>query len=574
MRLSFALITAGLAIAVLLGAPLAWDGSYWLFKTLDLQIPYVSNERYSNILFEAPAAAAGRLTDNLPLLRILFGLPYAALPLLALAAAWWVVRDRAPGLILWAVLGIGLATLPGQLCFVCEGNISAQLFWPLYLAILVGLPRASFPVLGAVAPLLFFFHPVAIPLFVIAAATSLLVAVARREWRKRLMLFAVGLLVLAVLAALRLRAIATPYESSQLSLDIQALYFVKAVVGLPLAALLVSWLSGLLFLLSRHFAGHPTKKLLRNGALWGLALSGLLLVAWAVQPLAWKDALLFKTFAVLGAGPFMLYALLDIMAGRRRGLLHRVDPSYERVAIVLVSLAYVAVLTIQSVLFSGMTSSVLADIRSSEAPCIARSSLTTFQGTALEHWSLTALVLDHQSRTPEHILLDTEKACLEAAAPGPIQLVTWETQGDGWFNLRDARARIDVAGDCVVTFSRGFHWVEGTDTDWWVWMWGRGKVLVFVRREEEGSLLGGLTSIQGPNTVNLWLNDDALPPVTVDAGVFQPLGPFPLRLTPGVNNILFESDAPGAFVQDRSLVLAVHNLRVVLDSGTECRIVR
>src|ERR1700754_3837231 len=141
----FLLAGVGLFVAAFSGAALAWDGSVYLFQLLDDQRPFVPHYRLINIVLQAPVLILSMLTGDLAVLRAAFGLVYASIPLLALAASWWVVRQFAPELFVWAALGIGFGMLPGQFNFVAEALLSVLLFWPLGLAILVGLRRQHVP---------------------------------------------------------------------------------------------------------------------------------------------------------------------------------------------------------------------------------------------------------------------------------------------------------------------------------------------------------------------------------------------------------------------------------------------
>jgi hypothetical protein len=51
MRFYFGLIIAALGFAAVSGAAMAWDGSYMLFKILDLQSPVPAHGRLVNVPF-------------------------------------------------------------------------------------------------------------------------------------------------------------------------------------------------------------------------------------------------------------------------------------------------------------------------------------------------------------------------------------------------------------------------------------------------------------------------------------------------------------------------------------------
>src|SRR5918996_5328954 len=105
MRLYFGLMIVPLIFAAVSGAAMSWDGSYVLFKILDLQSPFPAHGRFVNIPLHWIVLLASRLTSDLTILQMVFGLVYASIPFLALVISWWVVRGHAETLFIWAALG-------------------------------------------------------------------------------------------------------------------------------------------------------------------------------------------------------------------------------------------------------------------------------------------------------------------------------------------------------------------------------------------------------------------------------------------------------------------------------------
>ena len=134
-----------LPVLVLTDAALTWDGAYYLFHMLHTRTPFIAHDRLIDAPLHWPVVLAQHLTDDLPTLRAVFGSLHAVTPLAAIALSWWVVRGAAPALIIWPVLTIGIATLPGQINLISEGIKAQQLFWPVLLAILVRLPPRTIP---------------------------------------------------------------------------------------------------------------------------------------------------------------------------------------------------------------------------------------------------------------------------------------------------------------------------------------------------------------------------------------------------------------------------------------------
>lgn len=140
MRFYFALTAIALIIAGLAGAALSFDGSTYLYGILESQAPHAPNDRYIYIPLHLPVLLADRYTDGLAIVRAVFGLVYAAIPITALLLCWWVVHDQARHLFIWPAISIGLGTLPGQFYLVSEGMYVAQLAWPIVLSLLLRLP--------------------------------------------------------------------------------------------------------------------------------------------------------------------------------------------------------------------------------------------------------------------------------------------------------------------------------------------------------------------------------------------------------------------------------------------------
>lgn len=152
------LIGLGYGIAALVGLPLFGDGGhYFVMLALD-GTPLISQGRLGAALLQVPALIAWRLTDDLLLLRHAFAFGYAALPWLALCACWWLVRRRAPWLLLYPLLS--LLALQINFSAVSELLASLVLAWPLALALCCYPGRAGTAAYALVlAPLLVLLHP-------------------------------------------------------------------------------------------------------------------------------------------------------------------------------------------------------------------------------------------------------------------------------------------------------------------------------------------------------------------------------------------------------------------------------
>src|SRR5208282_829898 len=92
VQIFFLVVLLGLAVAAFAGAPLTWDGAFYLFSALDTQWPFVPHGRTINVALQLPVVAASHLTQNLAPLRLIFCLCYASVPDVGLVASWLICR--------------------------------------------------------------------------------------------------------------------------------------------------------------------------------------------------------------------------------------------------------------------------------------------------------------------------------------------------------------------------------------------------------------------------------------------------------------------------------------------------
>ncbi len=473
MRLYFALVAGALVIAAICGAALSWDGSYYLFETLDSQTPYVPHDRLSDLLLNWPALAASRFTADFTIIRLVFNLAYAVVPLAALAASWLIVRKTAPSLFVWAALAIGLGTLPGQFSLIGEGIQVAQLGWPVLLATLLRLPRRHIPLVVVFVALVFVEHPTGSAVLGFSALIAAIIGLRYREDRWKMWGWACGLAILGVVRFLRLYG--DSYETGQLSLSLQVDHFHSSVAGMPLYALLFAWSAALVIFLShfgdpivnRAFArtlevyGGPDNHDLeartsrvkiisiffRVYGYLGVLAAGLILLVWASSPHAWKGELDYKGLVLACCLPFMLFAAIEGILGHAtvsdqpgRGL-----SAYRRGVILLSGAVFLAVFGTQSLVFAHITSELQQDIRNDTSGCIPIYGEPALNDTLFTHWSVSSLAMVLQSRKPHTVVLDTF-SCDAFRHAGRVQLISWDPYSyiTHWFDLGLVRARLAV----------------------------------------------------------------------------------------------------------------------------------
>lgn len=436
MRRFFLIMSVALGVAVACGSALTYDGSYYLYSLLEQGYPFVPNRRLLHAPLQSVVVLASQFTDNVFILHLVFGVAYVSMPLLALLACWWIVRQRAPGLFVWAAFGIGISTLPGQITFISEGAIVLQFTWALYLAILTEIRREHLPLLLLIALMMFFAHPGGWILFALAAALSVLTGIRFPAQRRARWLRAALFAMLAVGAYVRFVSGANVYELEQLGFSLLLTRFTSSVIGTPLIMLLGAGIAGLALLLSAWFGSWRGR---RQRVIFGaLLVSGLAAALFATVPLFWLDSLSYRFFIIPASLPFIAAAALD--SPRRSSSEQPINAEWDlrqRVA-ERIALIFALVIIIQSVSWAVMSGSLRNTLRDARSGCVPHeaSELNWTMTTALYHWSITPYSLLLQGRTPSAVILQKNRCETSDFVTGfPLADWDWRLWQGGWFDL-------------------------------------------------------------------------------------------------------------------------------------------
>jgi hypothetical protein len=427
----FALILLGSLIAGWFMAPLTWDGSYYLFKALDLREPFTPLGRTINIVLMAPVLWAQAAGADFGILRAAFVLPYVFIPVIGLAAAWLVVEESRPELFVWPALCAGLMLLPVRFFYTSEGPMVTSLFWALPLSVLAG-PRVwHLPILALLGYACWVSHPAtAVLLFL----TALLAAHAgwQRPRERRLQWLLAG----AMLAAGAARALLplSGYESESLSVQRLVDSFRDSVWGFPFISLVLGGVASLLVLLG-------TNARLRGWLGWALELlpgvlilaAGLALIPWARNLYYWAHSLDFRFWIWPIFALFIAFATLDALQVRGP---ERTSPPDRRWTLLATGLAFVLVLTLQGRSWMHLGGVLDQSLATLPPGCSARSLLENTGGTALDHWGTVFHVVVRQGQRPAQVVLDGE-GCQLLRQTGVVRLADWDQRPaeDGWFRF-------------------------------------------------------------------------------------------------------------------------------------------
>lgn len=589
MRSFFALMATALVAAAASSGATLWDGGYYFFQILDADAPFVAQGRLINVPLHWTVLLASRLTDDLQALAIIFGLTYATLPLLALGVSWWIVRDRAPASFVWAAFGIGLGTVLLQLYFVSEAIIAIQLFWPILLAMLIGAQHRHLPAVVALSAAVLLAHPVAIPLFALAAvlAGMLGVRVGPGRARRRAWLWGGAFATLAVVAAVQVVGARNSYEAEQLSLRAVRAAFADSMNGLTLVALACTWGAALLIFAAPFVDRLRDERFVLGvyaAELGALMVAGAVLFIWARDPRLWAGAIGFRTLALFASLPLMgLAALEGLLADPARapvtGPTGRVWPHRLR-TIQVIAVIFLIVLVSQGTSWLNLNNRLRETLTARPTACVAKSSLGWIEGTPLDNWTLTVRSLWLQGPAPRRVMLDGDW-CAEGRFVEGLPVAPWERRP--WHGGRFALAPLEERLSAEQQSPRGCrfllssHWYAREDlgAEWWRWGGGRGSLFVFSDRDIDAELRGRVESIQRPNDVEVMVNGEQRSVVRVTWSGMGTINPLPLRLKAGVNVIELVSRAPATRLptDDRLLAVAISNLRLTMvDGALDCEL--
>jgi hypothetical protein len=440
MRLYFGLTIVALGFAGISGAPLSWDGSYILFKILDLQSSIPAHDRFINIPLHWVVLFVSHFTNDLSILQMVFGLVYAAIPLMVLVMSWWVVRGHAETLFIWAALGIGLGTLPGQFCFICEAILAVLLFWPVILAILVRMHKNHVPIVLMLVIATFFAHFVSIMLFILGAGLAFAIGLRSRDDRRWMWMWAFGFGAMAALKSLIFLVSPSAYEMSQLSTDVMKFHFDIAVAGLPLMSVICTWFAASMIFISQLLSRYPKHNfspIIHSIGLISLTIAGGLLVIWARDPYLWRYAIAFRSWALFISFPFIMLAALEaLIRSDQFSINEKNEWNYRLKTLRIIGVVFLLVLSIQSTAWFNLTSILRETIVQSVDSCISISSIGWLTHTPLNNWTTPSHAILLQGKAPQKLVLNGD-GCTEASFSEAIRIAPWDLRSrtGGWFDL-------------------------------------------------------------------------------------------------------------------------------------------
>ena len=387
--LAWSLAAAGFVVAAFCLASLTWDGSYYLLKSLQDGAPIMPHRRWVNWALLQPVLWARPVASAPVELAVLHGLMCSLLPLWSLAACLLMLRGAFARLRFWAVLGILIAPLPGQILLVGEVTPALQLGWVCLAFVWRGCPwRWGLPVaFSAVA--MWGLHPVAAPLFFYAAATAAALGFAVAEHRSRFWTWAALFGLASLGKAAETLLLASDYERANLH---GAAWVSECATGLlmtPFAALIP-------VLIEAACSFRDSAPSRRSTLLWGAAFA--FGIAYTVYPGGWTGALCYRKFGILFATP------LALMAGVEAWRHWRGSGDLPARSLLRPALLFAVMMVGMSFSWKYLCRSLLEHLATHRSPVQMQTDLPQLErDSALNHWSTTSLSLVLQGWTPEKV---------------------------------------------------------------------------------------------------------------------------------------------------------------------------
>jgi hypothetical protein len=415
---ALAVLSASLIVAAAVGLPLAWDGSWYLYRLLADGAPATPHGRLIDAILQMPVLAIGAVDHrpDLTAARFSFALTYAVVPTIALAACWSILRRRAPALLIWPALGIGLALLPGLANFTSEAMIAVEIAWPIFCAAVVGVPGRGAPVVGVLALALALSHPTGPAFLLVAAVVAWVTARARGD--VGFPVAPVATILLALTGTVWFTATLDEYQTAAATAGPLHETFDLAVAGAPLIALVFVYVAAAAAHASRTALGdrgHLARLLTWLGA-GAIAAAVAVFVFWSADSGRWLYASEFRVWAPFFSAPLFAFLWLE----RRR------DPRREdrvragRAAVIVAAmLCASSVITLQSIGWNRLVTRLEMLMKDRlPAVCTDARSVPWIAGSPLDNWALPPLSRVIQERGSRSVVL-TDGSCADGYY-GPV----------------------------------------------------------------------------------------------------------------------------------------------------------
>ena len=385
--LVWSVAAAAFVLAAFCLASLTWDGSYCLLQTLQDGAPFIPHRRWFHAVVLEPLLWARPLARHPLDLAVLHGLLYAAVPLASLAVALRMLRGKDAPLRYWALLGMLLVPLPGQMVMVAEVSPAMQLGWVCLAFVWRGCPPRWAWVAALSVLAIWGLHPIGAALFAGAAATALSLGCAAKDRasRRRLGIWTALFGLAALAKAADVALFASAYEKANLHATAWMAECHSGLLRTP-ALLLLPVLAD---------AGlRPSPRV--SKMLWGAAFA--VGIAFSIPPEGWAGSLCYRKFGIVFTLPVALLAGIE-------ALRHQNGHALPHRSLLRPALLFAVVMAGMSLSWRALWKPLPDRLAAHPGSVVPASELIPpgLGGNALQHWSLTSLSLLLQGWAPEKV---------------------------------------------------------------------------------------------------------------------------------------------------------------------------
>lgn len=394
---AWTIAAAGFLVAALCLASLSFDGSYYLLRTLQAGVPAVAHHRWLNWLMLSPLLWAKPFVSGPLPLAALHGLLCAAVPLASLAVCLGMLRGRFAPLRLWALCGILLAPLPGQIVMVSEVSMAIQTGWVCLAFVCCGCTSRWAPAALLAMAATWGLHPVAAVLFGMAFLLALMLGmVCDAGSRRRFILWSAIFAIAALAKGGEVALLATDYERANLEPGAWLAECYAGLVETPFVAILLAF-AALVLGFRCEWKGLPGSPRLQR-CLWGVAF--MMGVGYGLFPAGWAGTLSYRKFGILVTVPLVLMAGMKARRiWKNDGLAARGEAALQKPA-----LLFAVTLVAMSLSWKGLCVSFGNRLAACPDPVQTHEALSLVERrSALDHWSATSLSLVMQGWAPKKV---------------------------------------------------------------------------------------------------------------------------------------------------------------------------
>ena len=363
----------------------------------------VPHRRWVDWLLFQPVLWARPWVSGPAPLAVIHGLMCSVLPLFSLTCCLLMLRGRFERLRFWAMLGILLVPLPGQIMLMGETSPTLQLGWVCLAFVWRGCPLRWAGVVVFAATVMWGLHPVAAPLFFCAGVTSFALSYTMkdRSTRWRFWTWAALFALASIGKLLETLLLASAYERANMHGAAWTAELQSGLLMTPFVFLVPVGIEVLrsFFADSRNESGTPSFRLSR--ILWSAAF--VIGIGYSVYPGGWTGGLCYRKFGILFTMPLMFLA--GVAAWRHwRSPIADAPSAMSGRSLLLPALLFAVMMGGMSLSWKYLCQSLMEHLAAHKGQVLTQDELPYIEyNSALNHWSSTSLSLFLQGWSPQKV---------------------------------------------------------------------------------------------------------------------------------------------------------------------------